>query len=168
MCQRWSYHNLRYNTVQKKFCLLPSQNNGAWADLVQAILRAQMQSMVSTVHYSKRKWNSGCKCQWIGGPVLRWNQEALTFCTLRTDPSWWTAAQTIVATTLAPVHTLAMLTAVHAVCTNRAGNGAVFACPTRQTLTGTWTTATAQSNNTLQSKHKTSAKYLRWLVQLHL
>jgi len=59
------------------------------------------------------------------------------FCTLCTDPSWWTAAETIVATTLAPVHTLAMLTAVHAVCTNRAGNGAVFACPTRQTLTGT-------------------------------
>lgn len=53
------------------------------------------------------------------------------FCTLCTDPSWWTAAQTIVATTLAPVQTLAMLTAVHAVRTNRAGNGAVFACPTR-------------------------------------
>lgn len=59
------------------------------------------------------------------------------FCTLCTDPSWRTAAKTIVATTLAPVHTLAMLAAVHAVRTNRAGNGAVFACPTRQTLTGT-------------------------------
>lgn len=59
------------------------------------------------------------------------------FCTLCANPSWWTAAQTIVATTLATIQTLAMLTAVHAICTNRAGNGAVFACPTRQTLTGT-------------------------------
>ena len=106
----------------------------------------------------KEKQNSGCKCQWTGGPVLRWNQDALTFCTLCTDPSWWTAAQTVVATTLAPVHTLAMLTAVHAVRTNRAGNGAVFACPTRQTLTGTWTTTSAQSKKHLTIKAQNQCK----------
>jgi hypothetical protein len=93
--------------------------------------------MVSTICFSEKKKETVDANANELEVVLCWNHKALTFCTLCANPSWWTAAQTIVATTLATIQTLAMLTAVHAICTNRAGNGAVFACPTRQTLTGT-------------------------------
>lgn len=87
--------------------------------------------------------------------------QKLTFSALGANPSWWTAAETIITTALATVQALAVLTAVHAVRSNRACDGTVLPCPTRQTLACTWRNTWGPSN-----KNNYKPQYQNGILQM--